>query len=70
MSSHLETGGDPVARIIKAWVSEYEREVASEDGDPDALIQRVRALAEDARPETATHQALAGFLEVLDLSKA
>lgn len=67
MNSHPNATSDPVLRIIKEWVEGYEREQFSEDGDPDAFVDRVRALAEEAGPATDTHRALSGFLERLNL---
>lgn len=67
MNSHPTVPGDPVSRVIEEWVTAFKRESLSEDGDPDGFVDRIRALAEEADPETATHQALAGFLELLEL---
>ena len=70
MNAHPNAQADRVSEIIEGWVAGYKREATSEDGDPDAFVDRVRALAEEAGPETATHRALAGFLELLELEEA
>ena len=67
MNSHPNTTSDPVLKIIEEWVAAYEREGFSEDGDPDAFIDRLRALAEEAEPASDKHRALSGFLERMDL---
>lgn len=70
MNAHANAPADRVSEIIEDWVAGYKREAVSEDGDPDAFVDRIRALAEEADPETATHRALAGFLELLELEEA
>ena len=70
MTTKPNTPSDPVRRIVEEWVAGYERESFSEDGDPEAFVARVRAIAEEAGPDTNTHRALAGFLERLDLARA
>lgn len=70
MNAHRNATGDAVSEVIEEWVAGYKREALSEDGDPDAFVERIRALAEEADPETATHRALAGFLELLELEEA
>ena len=70
MNAHPNTTTSQVSEIIEDWVAAYKREAISEDGDPDAFVDRIRALAEEADPETDTHRALAGFLELLELEEA
>ena len=70
MNAHAKAPADRVAEIIEDWVAAYKHEAVSEDGDPDAFVERIRALAEEAEPDTATHRALTGFLELLELEEA
>lgn len=70
MSQQANPTVDPVERIVHEWLAEYARETVDENGDPDAFVDRVRALGEAAAPDSNTHRALAAFLERLDLERA
>lgn len=59
-----------IERIVHDWLIDYERETVSENGDPEAFVERVRSLAEAAEPASDTHRALAAFLERLDYERA
>ena len=51
--------------LAAKWIEDYRREGLIENGDPDAFIERVRGLAEDAGPRSSAARALPLFLERL-----
>ena len=70
MERVLKVQQDAVRQLVEDWVIGYETESQSEDGDPEAFIERICELADAAGPESAAHRALAEFLERMGMLEA
>ncbi len=67
MTKRTEAGSqsERAGELAAAWLADFRREALLEDGDPEAVVERVRGLAEDAGPGTVAAAALPLFLERL-----